>query len=326
MKKEKELNFENILRPKYIKDYIGQDNIKNQINTYINAAKIRSDKTLDHILFYGPPGLGKTTIANIIANELKTKIKTVMAPSIEKPIDIVSVLMNIDDGDVLFIDEIHALKRNIEEILYSAMEDFKIEIITEKDVIVLNIPKFTLIGATTRKGLISSPMLDRFGIVLKLEYYKKNDLILILEANSKKINVKYEIDGLKEISKRSRGTPRVANKLLSRVKDFALVENNGVIDKRITKKSLDILGVDENGLEDSDRNVLVNMFKDLKNKPSGIETIAKTCGEEKETLERVIEPFLIKEKLIRRTPKGRVLTDKGILIAENLVKSKREQQ
>lgn len=316
MKEKNNLSFENILRPKYIKDYIGQEKIKNQIKTYISAAKMRSEKRIDHTLVYGPPGLGKTTIAHIIKNELKTRIKTVISPSIEKPLDMVSILMDIDEGDVLFIDEIHRLKSNIEEMLYSAMEDFKIEIITEKDVVVLNIPKFTLIGATTRKGMLSSPLLDRFGIVLKLEYYEKKDLNLILEANSKKIKIEYKKEGLDEIAKRSRGTPRIANKLLSRVRDYAMVENNGIIDKKITKKTLDILGIDENGLESSDRNVLKNMFVELKNKPCGIETIAKTCGEDKETLERVIEPFLIKEKLIRRTPKGRILTDKAIALID----------
>lgn len=311
--------FENILRPRNFKDYIGQEKLKNQLNVYITAAKKRGEKYLDHMLISGPPGLGKTTVAHIVANEMKSNIVTIMAPSIDKPADIVKALITLEDGDILFIDEIHALKRNCEEILYSAMEDFKIGIMTQDKAITINVERFTLIGATTRKGLISSPLLDRFGIVQQIEYYNNEDLEIILKANAKKIKISFNNDAIKEIALRSRGTPRIANKLLSRIKDYAQVHNNSLINIDIARKTLDDLGVDKFGLEESDRRIILTMYTDLKNRPVGIDTISKTSGEDKETLERVIEPFLIREKLIIRTSKGRELTAKGQNYADELI-------
>lgn len=306
---------ENILRPISFKNYVGQSKIKKQLKTYIKAAKIRKVNHLDHILISGPPGLGKTTVAHIIANEMGSKIHTAIAPAIEKPADIVSVLLSLDPGDILFIDEIHALKRTTEELLYSAMEDYKIDILTEDNgiqkTLTFNLPKFTLIGATTRQGLMSTPLLDRFGIKQSLTYYSPEDLLTIISDNSKKMGIEYVKKGLVEIAKRSRGTPRIANNLLSRVRDFAIVENDSIIDEKIANETLDELGVDKHGLDERDRKVILTMFQNFNNRAVGIDSISKTIGEDKETVERIVEPYLLKEGLLTRTTKGRKLTEKG---------------
>jgi Holliday junction DNA helicase RuvB len=308
-------NSENILRPTSFNHYVGQEKLKKQLITYIKAAHILEKDHIDHVLVSGPPGLGKTTIAHIIANEMKTNIHTAIAPAIEKPADMVALLVSLEDGDILFIDEIHALKRTTEEMLYSAMEDYKVDILTEdgllKKTITLPLAKFTLIGATTRQGLMSPPLLDRFGIKQSLDYYSPEELNRILKANSEKLNINYEEDGLVEIANRSRGTPRIANNLLNRVRDFAVVDNDGLLNKDIAITTLDELGVDKIGLDERDRKVINVMYDHFKNRPVGIDSISKTVGEDKETIERIVEPFLLKERLIIRTHKGRELTKAG---------------
>lgn len=314
---------ETALRPVSFDTYIGQDKLKKQLKTYIKSAKMRGVSHLDHILVSGPPGLGKTTVAHIVANELEANIQTIIAPAIEKQADMVSVLLSLEEGDVLFVDEIHALKRTTEEMLYSAMEDYKIDILTEVDgsprTITLNLPKFTLIGATTRQGLMSAPLLDRFGIKQSLNYYSPEELLIILKNNAKKMKIKAEKSGLIEISKRSRGTPRIANNLLSRVRDYAIVENDSIIDEKIAHNTLDEIGVDKHGLDERDRRVVKVMFENFNNRAVGIDSISKTVGEEKETIERIVEPYLLKEKLLIRTPKGRQLTEKGSSYAYELI-------
>jgi Holliday junction DNA helicase RuvB len=309
---ENKISSENILRPQYLKDYVGQEKTKKELSVYIQAAQQRGEKFLDHMLVSGPPGLGKTTVANIVANEMEQRIHRAAAPSIEKPAQLISLLIMVEEGDFVFIDEIHALKRTIEEILYSAMEDFRIDISTEDKTVSIDIPKFTLIGATTRAGLLSAPFLDRFSIKTELDYYNVSELKEILKANGNKLGINYKDDALIEIAKSARGTPRIANNLLKRVADFALVENSGLLDLSVVKSTLSHLGIDSYGFDNKDRKMLDVMYHNLKNKPSGIDNIARTMNESKDTVERIIEPYLIKEGFIIRTEKGRSLTSKAI--------------
>ena len=299
------------LRPDSFSEYIGQDKVKDNLNIYIKAAKRRKEQ-LDHVLFYGGPGLGKTTLANIIAKELNVNIKITSGPAIEKAGDLVSILTNLKEGDVLFIDEIHRLNKTIEEVLYPAMEDFMVDIVIgsegQSKSIRIKLPKFTLVGATTRVGLLSSPLRDRFGIIFKLDYYNDEEMKKIVERSSKVLNVKTEDDGIKEISMRSRGTPRIANRLLKRVRDFAEVKYNGIITKKVASESLDELQVDTLGLDNNDRNYLRTLIEKFNGGPVGLESLAVSLSEDNGTLEEVYEPFLIMKGLINRTSRGRVAT------------------
>lgn len=299
------------LRPESFSEYIGQDKVKDNLNIYIKAAKKRKEQ-LDHVLFYGGPGLGKTTLANIIAKELNVNIKITSGPAIEKAGDLVSILTNLKEGDVLFIDEIHRLNKTIEEVLYPAMEDFMVDIVIgsegQSKSIRIKLPKFTLVGATTRVGLLSSPLRDRFGIIFKLDYYNDEEMKKIVERSSKVLNVKTEDDGIKEISMRSRGTPRIANRLLKRVRDFAEVKYSGIITKKVASESLDELQVDTLGLDNNDRNYLKTLIEKFNGGPVGLESLAVSLSEDNGTLEEVYEPFLIMKGLINRTSRGRVAT------------------
>lgn len=299
------------LRPKKLDEYIGQEEAKENLKIFIEAAKIRNEP-LDHVLLYGPPGLGKTTLSMIIANEMNVNIKITSGPAIERPGDLASLLTNLSEGDVLFIDEIHRLPRQVEEILYPAMEDFAIDIVTGKGQMAssyhLQLPKFTLIGATTRAGQLSAPLRDRFGVVLRLELYSSNDLSKIVSRSASILNTLYDEKGIFEIASRSRGTPRIANRILKRVRDFALVENEGVINENIAKEALKRLGVDELGLDNSDRRILNTIIKLYGGGPIGLETLAAATGEEAITIEDVCEPFLMQIGLLNRTPRGRCAT------------------
>jgi len=309
---EFEDNYEKSLRPKNLDEYIGQEAIKKNLKVFIKAAKNRNE-VIDHILFFGPPGLGKTTLANIIANEMESNIKTIAAPMLEKSGDLAAILTNLEDGDILFIDEIHRLKSSIEEILYSAMEDFRLDIVVGSgpaaQTIKIDIAKFTLIGATTRAGMISNPLRDRFGISFRLNFYNEEELSLIIKLAAKKLNVKIDKDASVEIAKRSRATPRIALRLLKRVRDFAEVENSGYIDLNIAKKALNSLGINEYGFDELDIRFL-EILADAK-KPLGLSTIAAALSEDEGTIEDVIEPFLIANGYIQKTPKGRVATRKA---------------
>lgn len=306
--------FENNIRPQKLDDYVGQDDTKENIRVFIEAAKMR-DEALDHVLLYGPPGLGKTTLAHIIANELGVNIKTASGPSIEKSGDLAAVLSTLEPGDVLFIDEIHRMPRFVEEILYPAMEDFQLDIIIGAEgnskSIKINLPPFTLVGATTRSGDLSSPLRDRFGIICKLNYYTTEELSAIVRRTSNIMGIGIENDASMELAKRSRKTPRIANRLYKRVRDFALVAGDEKINLEITKKALDRLKVDNYGLDEIDIEYLKSLIQKFNGGPVGLETIATSIGEEVTTIEDVVEPFLLQEGFIKRTRSGRVATEKS---------------
>lgn len=306
--------FESNIRPQKLDDYIGQTDVKENIRVFVEAAKIR-DESLDHVLLYGPPGLGKTTLAHIIANELGVNIKTASGPSIEKSGDLAAVLSTLEPGDVLFIDEIHRMPRVVEEILYPAMEDFQLDIIIGSEgstkSIKINLPPFTLVGATTRSGDLSSPLRDRFGIICKLNYYTDEELSNIVKRTSRIVGIDINDDAAMELAKRSRKTPRIANRLYKRVRDFALVGGSEVIDMDVTKKSLDRLKVDNYGLDEIDIEYLKSLIQKFNGGPVGLETIATSIGEEVTTIEDVVEPFLLQEGFIKRTRSGRIATEKS---------------
>ena len=306
--------FEQNIRPEYLDEYIVQTEIKENLRVFIKAAKMRNEP-LDHVLLYGPPGLGKTTLAHIIANELGSTLRTASGPSIEKSGDLAAILSNLEPGDVLFIDEIHRMPSFIEEILYPAMEDFEIDLVVGNDgkskSIKINLPPFTLVGATTRAGDLSSPLRDRFGIVSKLEYYSHEELSNIVKRSGKVFDIKVNDDAAMELATRSRKTPRVANRLFRRVRDFALVDGNGVIDLDITLKALERLHVDVSGLDNIDREYLTSLIEKFNGGPVGIETIATSIGEEVTTIEDVVEPYLLQEGFIKRTRSGRIATEKA---------------
>lgn len=305
---------ENTLRPKLLNEYIGQESVKNNLKIYIQAAKER-DEALDHVLFYGPPGLGKTTLAGIIANEMDVNIKITSGPAIEKPGDMAAVLNAMNKGDILFIDEIHRLSKTVEEVLYSAMEDFAIDVMIGKGPsaksVRLDLPKFTLIGATTRAGMLSAPLRDRFGVISRLEFYNVDELKKIIIRSAAKLNVEIDEDGACQIAKRSRGTPRLANRLLKRVRDFAQVKYDGIITSKVADDALDRLEVDTMGLDSTDRKLMLTMINVFGGGPVGLDTLAAAIGEDSGTIEDVYEPYLIQNGLISRMPRGRVVTDIG---------------
>lgn len=307
-----DLVYEPKIRPKMLSDYIGQEKLKEMLSIYIEAAKKRK-QSLDHCLFYGPPGLGKTTISNIIANELGVNCKITSGPAIEKPGEMAAILNSLSEGDVLFVDEIHRLNRQVEEVLYPAMEDFAIDVLLGKESstrsLRLELPHFTLIGATTRAGLLSAPLRDRFGIISKLEFYKKEELTKIVLRSAKVLSVPIEEDGAKSIAMRSRGTPRLANRLLRRIRDFADVKYEGVITKEVAEESLDLLNVDKLGLDQNDRAYLTAIVDKYSGGPVGLETLAVSLGEDSGTVEDMVEPYLLLQGLIDRTKRGRVATE-----------------
>ncbi len=321
---DEDIKIEGSLRPKYLSDYIGQDKIKANLQVYIEAAKQRGD-SLDHALFYGPPGLGKTTLAGIIANEMGVSMKITSGPAIEKPGEMAALLNNLQEGDILFVDEIHRLNRQVEEVLYPAMEDFAIDIMIGKGPtarsVRLDLPKFTLIGATTRAGMLTAPLRDRFGMIHRLEFYNVSQLQLIIKHSANILHVDIDEGGSLELARRSRGTPRLANRILKRVRDFAQVKYDGAITENVAKTALDLLDVDKLGLDHVDRNILSTMIMKFGGGPVGLDTLAAAIGEDAGTIEDVYEPYLIQNGLLNRTPRGRVATEEayhhmGIILPE----------
>lgn len=300
------------LRPQMLSEYVGQEKIKSNLKVYIDAAMARGE-SLDHVLFYGPPGLGKTTLSGIIANEMGVNMKVTSGPAIEKPGEMAAILNNLQEGDVLFVDEIHRLNRQVEEVLYPAMEDFAIDIVLGKESsarsIRLELPHFTLVGATTRAGLLTAPLRDRFGVVQKLEFYTPAELQVIVTRSAAVLGVEIEAEGAAEIAHRSRGTPRLANRLLKRVRDFAQVKYDGVITKQVADFALDILDVDKTGLDHNDRSILLTIIEKFGGGPVGLDTLAAALGEDTGTLEDVYEPYLLMQGFLNRTPRGRIATE-----------------
>ena len=309
---EEDVRIENHLRPQLLEDYIGQAKAKEMLKIYIEAAKARGE-ALDHLLFYGPPGLGKTTLAGIIANEMNVNMKITSGPAIEKPGEMAAILNNLQEGDVLFVDEIHRLNRQVEEVLYPAMEDYAIDIMIGKGAsarsIRLDLPKFTLVGATTRAGMLTAPLRDRFGVVTRMEYYTVEELKMIILRSAKVLEVGIDENGAYAMARRSRGTPRLANRLLKRVRDFAQVKYDGYITEEVADYALDLLDVDKEGLDQTDRGILLAMIGKFGGGPVGLETLAASIGEDPGTIEDVYEPYLLMNGLINRTPRGRVATE-----------------
>ena len=309
---DEDVKTESGLRPQTLNDYVGQEKVKNNLKIYIEAAKERNE-ALDHVLFYGPPGLGKTTLAGIIANEMNVNVKITSGPAIQKPGEMAAILNNLNEGDLLFVDEIHRLNRQVEEVLYPAMEDYCIDIMIGKGATArslrLDLPKFTLVGATTRAGLLSAPLRDRFGVVNHLEFYNHDELKQIILQSARKLGVEVDEEGAYELARRSRGTPRLANRLLKRVRDFAQVQYNGVITKEVACYALDLLEVDKLGLDKNDRNILLTMIEKFGGGPIGIDTLAAAIGEDSGTIEDVYEPYLVQNGFLNRTPRGRVVTE-----------------
>lgn len=309
---EEDYKIENSLRPKLLADYIGQEKAKEKLRIYIDAAKQRGE-ALDHVLFYGPPGLGKTTLSGIIANEMDVNLKITSGPAIEKPGEMAAILNNLQDGDLLFVDEIHRLNRQVEEVLYPAMEDYAIDIVIGKGAsarsIRLDLPKFTLVGATTRAGMLTAPLRDRFGVVHRLEFYTVDELCSIIKRSATVFQVEIEEEGALELARRSRGTPRLANRLLKRVRDFAQVKYDGKITKEVADFALDLLEVDKLGLDHIDRHIISTMIQKFSGGPVGLDTLAAAIGEDSGTIEDVYEPYLIQNGLLQRTPRGRMVTD-----------------
>lgn len=309
---DEDIKIEKTLRPMTLDEYIGQEKAKANLKVYIEAVKQRGE-SLDHVLFYGPPGLGKTTLAGIIANEMGVHMKVTSGPAIGKPGEMAAILSNLAEGDILFVDEIHRLNRQVEEVLYPAMEDYVIDIMVGKGAtarsIRLDLPHFTLVGATTRAGLLSAPLRDRFGVVHHLEFYNVEELKTIIVHSAKKLEVKIDEEGAIELARRSRGTPRLANRLLKRVRDFAQVQYNGEITKEVASFALDLLEVDKMGLDQNDRNILLTIIEKFQGGPVGLDTLAAAIGEDAGTIEDVYEPYLVKNGFINRTPKGRVATE-----------------
>ena len=310
---EEDYKIENSLRPKFLKDYIGQSKAKENLKIYIEAAKQRNE-SLDHVLLYGPHGLGKTTLAGIIANEMDVNLKITSGPAIEKPGEMASILNNLSDGDLLFVDEIHRLNRQVEEVLYPAMEDYVIDIVIGKGAssrsIRLDLPKFTLVGATTRAGMLTAPLRDRFGVVHRLEFYTVDELTEIVLRSAQVFHVSIDREGAREIARRSRGTPRLANRLLKRVRDFAEVKYDGNITLSVANFALDLLEVDKYGLDNTDRSLLLALIETFHGGPVGLDTLAACIGEDSGTIEDVYEPFLIQNGFLARTPRGRIVTEK----------------
>lgn len=309
---EEDIRIEGNLRPQYLEDYIGQEKAKQNLKIYIEAAKQRKD-SLDHVLFYGPPGLGKTTLAGIIANEMGVHMKVTSGPAIEKPGEMAAILNNLQEGDVLFVDEIHRLNRQVEEVLYPAMEDFAIDIMIGKGAsarsIRLDLPHFTLVGATTRAGLLTAPLRDRFGVIHHLEFYTEKELQTIIQHSAKILGVEIDAKGAAEMAKRSRGTPRLANRLLKRVRDFAQVKYDGKITQEVASFALDLLEVDKYGLDQTDRYILQTIMQKFQGGPVGLDTLAAAIGEDSGTIEDVYEPYLIQHGFLNRTPRGRMATE-----------------